>query len=268
MIDNGLKTFLQDTVGIDVDALKEALTSDEEVKIEFKSGTFLDDDKLTELKNTVKKEGYNEGKVAGVEIEAKRVKEKFGIDIEGKNFDNIFEAHGKTVLEQAKIEPNKKVQELTKSLDNLRTQYENDLRQKNEEVTQLNSKLGSFKIDSELSKHIPNGLKGIKPNQFKVLAKANYEFDFDGDNFVAKKNGEVLKDKLEQPIDVKNLMADFATQNEWLTPDGGRGGTDTRGNGSKFETQKELFDYMKENNIDHYSEEGSKLLDDFIKQNN
>ena len=119
MIKEEFKIFLTDTLGVKIETLKEALTSDNEVEVSYKSGMLLDDTQLTSLKSTVKKEGYNEGKVAGVEIRAKEIKEKFNIDIEGKDFDKIFTTYGENVLKDAKIEPDKKLKEVNDSLANL-----------------------------------------------------------------------------------------------------------------------------------------------------
>jgi len=263
MVQKEFKTFLTDTLGVDIEALKASMTSDEEVKVEFKSGIFMDDEALTGLKETVKKEGYNEGKVTGVEMEAKRVKEKFNIDVEGKNFDNIFSTFEKQTLTNAKIEPNKKVDELNTSLTNLQKQYTNDLGLKDNEINSLNTKIGEYQINGDLAKHLPE-LKGIKPNQFATLARTEYAFDYVDGNMVVKKGDTILKDKLEKPLPVKDVLTLFATQNGWTDKDG-RGGSDEGGGSGEFKSMDDVYKHMDENKIDPLGADGQKLIADFQK---
>lgn len=264
MLNQDTNKFLSDTLGIDIEQLKTALTSDEEVEISYKSGEFLDEDGLTALKNTVKTQGYKEGTVAGVEMEAKRVKEKFGIEVEGKSFDTILDTFQKQTLSNAKIEPNKKVSELTQSISNLQKQYETDLGLKSKEIESLNSKIGSFERNTELSKHLPDTIKGIKPDQFVTLAKTEFEFGFEDGVFVAKKGGSILKDSLERPISPKEVLTGFAKNNGWIDKSG-REGTDEPGSGKVFKTESDVFKYLEENNISFESDEGQKIIDSFNK---
>jgi len=267
MLQKELSSFLSDTIGVNIEALKAAITSDEEVEVKYKSGTFLDEAALNGLKETVKKEGYNEGKVTGVEMEAKRVKEKFGIDIEGKNFDNIFTTYEQQTLKNAKIEPDKKVKELSASLETLRGKLETDLGLKDKEITGLQSEIGNYKINGELAIHLPDGLTGIKPTQFNTLAKTELNFGYDDGVFVAKRGDKVLKDNLEKPIPVKDVLTDYAKTNGWLTVNG-RGAGDNDGNGSgQFKTMNDVMKHMDSNNIDPMSSEGEKLVAEFEQSN-
>ncbi|MBC8321132.1 MAG: hypothetical protein H8E34_10450 [Bacteroidetes bacterium] len=266
MLKQELKSFLSDTIEVDLEQLKAALTSDEEVEVKFKSGTLLDDAGLTGLKETVKKEGYNEGKVTGVEMEAKRVKEKFGIDVEGKNFDAILSIYEKNILANAKIEPDKKVKDLSASLTNLQKQYETDLGLKDNEIKNLSSEIGNYKINGELTRHLPDGLTGIKPNQFATLAKTEYGFGYEDGTFVAKRGDIILKDKVEKPLPVKDVLTDYAIQNGWVASEG-RGAGDNAGSPSGFKTEHDVMKYMDENKIDPLSSEGVKLMADFNNSN-
>lgn len=262
MLKQELQSFLTDTVGVDLEQLKTALTSDNEVDVKFKSGMLLDDDKLNSLKETVKKEGYNEGKVTGVEMEAKRVKEKFGIDVEGKNFDNILDQFQKQTLTSAKIEPNKKVDDLTKSLQNLQNQYETDIGLKDKSIQNLESTLTNFKLNSELTNHVPDGLTGVNMHQFVTLAKTDINFDYDNGQLVAKKGDTILKDKMENPIPVKDVLTEYATRNGWVSVNG-RGAGDNNGSGNKFESINDVYRFMEQNQIDPMSPDGKKLIADF-----
>lgn len=259
------KQILTDTFGIDLEQLKTALTSETEEQITFKSGDFLDEQALTALKETVKKTGYKEGTIAGVEMEAKRVKEKFGIDAEGKSFDTIMSAFQTKTLADAKIEPNKKVNELSDSLSNLQKKYETDLGLKDKEIGSLNNKIGDFSINSDIRKNIPKGLKGVSEDQFLTLAKSSFGFGYEENKLVLKDGDTILKDNMENPIKPIEALTNFATQNGWIDKDGRGGGDSTGGNSSEFKTINDLFKHLETNEIDPNSTEGQKLIDEFNK---
>ena len=259
------KKILTDTFGIDLEQLTTALTSENEEQITFKSGDFLDEQALTALKETVKKTGYKEGTIAGVEMEAKRVKEKFGIDAEGKSFDTIMSAFQTKTLTDAKIEPNKKVDELSASLLNLQKKYETDLGLKDKEIGNLNTKIGDFSINSDIRKNIPKNLKGLSEDQFLTLAKTKFGFGHEDGTLVLKNGDAILKDNMEKPINPMVALTDYATKNGWIDKDG-RGGSDQNNTSSSdFKTANDMMAYMKKNDIDPYSAEGQKLIDDFNK---
>lgn len=255
---------LEENLGMNIEQLKAALTSDEEVEITLKSGILLDDEQLEGIKNSKKSEGYNEGKIAGVEIKAKEVKEKFGIEVEGKDFDKIFETYGAKVLETAKIEPTKKVQELTTSISNLQKQYETDIADREKRIASLEGEKNEIKSINELATKVPNGLKGIKNDQFITLVRTEYDFKFDdnGNQVVLDKQGNVLKDKLEKPIPVSDVLTEYATKNQWYGADG-RGGQSDSGSTGTFETMNDVYKHMETNKIDPMSAEGKKLIETF-----
>jgi hypothetical protein len=262
MLNNEDKKILTDTFGMDVEELKTALASDDEVKIKYKSGDFLDEQALTDLKDTVKRAGYNEGKTPHLEMEAKRVKEKFGIDVEGKNFDNIFESFKTKTLADAKIAPDKKVSELNESLTNLQKKYTTDLGVKDQEILKKDGEIAGFKTDSSIAKHLPDGLKGVNQQQFTTLAKSAFGFGTEDGSFVIKKNGKIMKDNMEKNIAPKDALTDFATLNGWIDKSG-RGGGDNNGGSSEHKTIKDVFKHLKEKNIDPYGDEGQKIIDEF-----
>ena len=272
MIQKEFQTFLEDTLGVKIDALKSALTSDEEVKIEFNQGTFLNDDDLTAVKDKLKKQGYNDGKIAGVEMAAKELKESFGIEAEGKDLKGIFEAYGSKVLTDAKIEPNKKIQELQSSLDTLRTTYETDLSVKDQEINTFKGKLDRFNINQTLMSELPEALS-LNPKHFMTLAETEFQFELGEDGSpIVKKNGQILKDKLEKPVSPKQVLSEFAESNGFLggkkpTGRGGKGGYTPPTGSDEFKTQHDVYRYMEKNRIDPASDEGWALVDNFNKQN-
>ena len=127
MLTKEQEKILTDTFGMNIEALKGALSSDKEEKIEFKSGTFMDEETLTGLKKTVKQQGYEEARQPVVEMAAKDLKKELGIEMDGKDLVAITKAYGVKILADAKIPVDKKLAESTESLANLQTKYVTDL---------------------------------------------------------------------------------------------------------------------------------------------
>jgi len=249
--------------GLAVDKLQEAITSEKEETIELVQMNILSDTELTTLKETVGKESAKSGAKTMIEMEVKALREKHGLDFEGKTIDNLINAYSAKQIASAKIEPNKKVDELNSSLENLQKKYETDLGVKTNEVTALNNKLGEYKVNGDLAKHLPEGLTGIDSNDFITIAKTAASFEYEDGVLVVKKNGVTQKDNLEKPIPPKDYLTSFATNKKWLGSEGREGG-DQNGNGSgSFKNMNEVYKHMETNNINPISEAGKKLIADF-----
>lgn len=245
------------------DVLQKAISSEEEVSIELVEGGFVSDEELTGLKDSLFKKGKEEGQTVGYDFAMKDLKKDFGLEVEGKDRKVIAKAIKDKIMTDAKIEPEKKVTELNNSLESLRKQYETDKSQWENEAGKYKGKLKDISIMSELTKNTPE-VKGLKPNQFATLARTEFDFDFDDNgSLIAKKGGEVIKDKMERPVPVKDILTDYATQNGWTgTP--GRGGSDQAGAGSsEFKSINDVYRHMETNNIDPMSKEGEKLIENF-----
>lgn len=250
------------------DVLQKAISSEEEVNLEFVAGSFVSDEQLDSLKSDVFESGKKEGNKIGYDFALKDVKKDFGIDIEGKDRKEIVKAVSSKIMSDAKLEPSKKIQELESSLESLQKTYQTDLSAKNLEVEKLSNKVRSTLVDTSLMGYIPDGLDIIKPSQFAMLAKGEYEFDFNDNNeLVAKKGGNVLKDKMEKPIPVKEILTDFATQNKWINA-GGRGGGHETGGDQGFKSMNEVYKHMEQNKIDPQGPEGEKLINEFKNSQN
>ena len=244
----------------------EAMKSDEEHEIEVSQALIMNDEKLTELKETVKKQGYEEGKTAGSEMTIKDLKKKFGIEAEGKSVDSFYKHATEKILTDAGKETEPKIKELQTSLEKLQNQYQTDISERETQIGSLKNKIKDTQTTGMLMQSMPQ-LNGVKPNQAATLFKMEYELDYDeNNNPIVKKNGAVLKNKMEQPIPYNEVLTDFLTQNNWLAQQGGRGGgstTTTGGGSSQFKTINDVFRHMEKNKIDITSSEGEKLIKEF-----
>jgi hypothetical protein len=248
-----------------VDLLKEALSKDESFEVVAPQAHIMTEEILTELKTTVKKQGYEEGKTAGSEMTIKEMKRKAGLEFEGKTDDQFIQEFTKKIEKEKGIEPNKKIQELTESLTKLQTLAE----QKEGEVKQWSEKYTGLQRDTMANEiilgKIPKNITGVTPKHFSALFKMEgYQVATDDSGaVVVMQNGKPLKDKLEKPIPVENVLLDFAKTNNWISAEG-RGAGDEGGAGNgEFKTMNDVFKFMETNKINPMSPQGIKLQEQF-----
>lgn len=246
----------------DADVLQKAIDSEDEVSLEIVDGSFVSDEELTTLKESVFKDAKKVHEGVGYDFAMKDLKKDFNIELEGKDRKKIVAAIQEKIITDAKIEPDKKVNELNISLTNLQEKYENDLGSKTKEIDGLNNDLKDYRINGDLTKYIPEGLNGIDVIDFMTVAKTTAKFEYENDILVVKKGDSILKDKMEKPISPKDYLTELAVSKKWLNVEG-RGGGNEPGSSGTFKNINEVYKHMEENKINPLSVEGKKLVDDF-----
>ena len=122
------------------ESFKKAFESDDEIEIGVPEGDFLTDEQITELKSNVVDGSMRDGIISGAEQLSKAIKRTAGLDFDGKmitldstsgvNFNATASDIGRELTlkltSDLKIPQDKKVQELTTSLDHLRGTYETE----------------------------------------------------------------------------------------------------------------------------------------------
>jgi len=245
------------------DVLQKAIDSEEETSIEFTEGRLVTDSDLETMKDKIRVESKKEGQTIGYDFAMKDIKKDFGIEIEGKDRKTIVDTVKTSILADANKKPDAKIIELETSLTNLRTEYGTDKKLWDTNEKKYQGQLKDISIMSELQKNTPE-IKGLNVTQFTTLIKTEYDFDIEDGNLVAKKNGNPVKDKMEQNIPVKDLLTDYATQNGWFSSDG-RGGEHQQGNTGEFKTINDVYKHMEKNNIQPDSVEGETMIENFNK---
>jgi hypothetical protein len=251
-------------LGLDATQLTEALASENEVEIEVPTGLFIPETEKEAFVTRLKKEGYNEGKVAGVEMEVKRLKEQFGIQKEGKSIDVLLDGFKEKITTEIKTPTDEKVKTLTSQMEELRKTYTTDLTHRDGEIQKLQQQLKDNQVNSTLRSHVPEGLKGLNPDQFLHVTKLEYQFDVDDSGqLVAKKGNEIVTDKLQKPRPVREILTEYAVSNGWIAKEGRAGGNEPGGSSTTFKTMHEVQKHMHINGIDPMSSEGQRLVKEF-----
>lgn len=221
--------------------LTAAIADEKEVDITVPEGTLYAD---TEIE-TLKTNEYKRGSVAAVEIQVKDAKEKLGLDFKGKTLEGLVEAAQKKALDDAKIEPAKKVQELEEKLKTVQATA-TELQTK---LTEKDTEIASVKLHTELVKNVPEGTL-LEADEVVALMKAKgYDFKTVDGKLVATKDGKVIEDKVANPVDVKEVIAGFAKEKKLISeqdpPPGGRGGRNGKPAGSVAGSLTELIEEFK-----------------------
>jgi len=250
--------------GVEAEKLQELITSESEEAVELSNVTILDDVQLETFKETIGKASAKTGARTMIEMEVKALRDKHELDFEGKTIENLLTSFANKQVTEAKIEPNKKVSDAMESVKNLQTTYNTDIAAKDLQISGLSEKINGFKTNSELTKHIPDGLTGIESRDFLTIAKtvANFDFDDEGD-FVVKQNGKIKRDKMEKPIKPKDWLTDLAIEKKWIDSEGRGDGNKFGKSKSKFKTMNDVFKHMDKNKINPRSPDGVKLIADF-----
>lgn len=223
--------------------IEAAIKDEKEVDVEIDEKlTPFSEDEIIQLKNNE----YKNGKEKGVEMVVKETKEKLKLDFQGKTIDGLVEAAKKQALEDAKIEPEKKVKELQEKVTTLQAtvqEQETKLKEKDTEVS-------TVKINGELFKNVPAGTTLEADEVIGIMKLKGYDFKLEDGKLVALKDGKVLQDKVANPLPVRQVIEEFVTEKKLVgaqEPDpGGRGG----GSGKppvKFSKLSEVKKHFEDN---------------------
>lgn len=260
---------LASSLGIDVEVLTKAVSSAdgsaEETEFKTPEGKFYTETQLETIKDNHGKRRYDAGKLAGEEILLKDLSDTNGIDVtkDKETFINSFKAK---ILEEAKVEPNEKIKELTESMENLRTK----LTEKDGELNQIKQEKEKTQSRYEMVSTIPDLPEslGLTKDEVVDLFERAYESKEDG----IYKNGQLLKDDLENPIDRSTAVNQFLEERGWLVEDPkGRGGGAQQGgkktSTSTFSSMEEYESHIKEKGLHVGSEEAKAILSKALEAN-
>lgn len=226
-------------------------------------------DKFDTFKTNLAGEEYQKGKTAGVEMAVKDAREKHGFDFEGKTMDNLIDAVKSKTLTEAKVEPNKKVQELTDNFNNLQKNYNNLEGDFNTYKTGVTEKEVAHRKDSTLLSFMPDNLKVDKDIALMALkSKAGIDVSFnEAGQALQTINGQVQKDQSLEPISMsKEFMTDQLTTMGLIEKQstGGNGGGDDTGGGSGSDYDA-FVKRMEVNGINQGSEKFNETMNAEMK---
>lgn len=219
------------------------------------------------IEHNTQKQGYELGKTAGTEMQAKELKTKYGITDDTKDLTKVVELVAAKVKADSGIAPDKKVVELEGTI----TKLQQDLVTERGNVTKLTGEKTQIASQAELDRVVDTAINGLtidgKPEELGAkremlrtmfLAKHKVEIE-NGKTKVTNSAGQVIADNLHNPKPLGDILNDFAPSYVSLVAPGGRGeGSSTTivtGNLSGIKTKQDFDSYLQKNNIDANSEQ-------------
>ena len=233
-------------MGITADVLAKAISDEQEVSLETPKGVFITEEQKAEMLDNHGKRKYDEGRT-------KEKKEAY----DGKEKDAFLKEYANSILEEAKLEPNKKVEELNTTVENLRIK----LQEKEGEFDGLKSNMAKEKRMFEIQSSIPDIPEsvGISKEEATSLYLSGREFKEDGIYL----NGKHLTDEYERSIDLSTDVKSWYEQKGWGAKPAGRGGG-TQGatgvNSAIPKTMEEYEAYLEAKGLKEGSMEANAIL--------
>lgn len=259
------------SVEIALDDLKKAIEEGNE-SFEIKTDLVV---RTSEEEESYTSNLRKEGTAIGSEIGRKEVLKGLGIEGEGlhksdaKSLEAINGFISQKVsqeLESAKIEPNKKVEELTKDLETLRstlTEKENALSQAQE---QFNGYKKDQTIKSTLSSLIPDNTVIPKQDVLKLMAgNINLDVNEQGQVFGLGQDGQPLKDEHLNLLPVDKIVNNYFDANpHYLKGASGGSGEGDSGTGGSKQSMEAFISEMKEAGHNPNSAEFNQIMTERI----
>lgn len=243
MLKKDLITKLSAIAKVDLTELENALLSTEdEVNITIPELHVLTPEELSTRDANSKKNGYNEGKTASIEMFVKETKEKLGLEFEGKDATKLIEAVQSKTLADAKIEPSKKIEELNGVISKL----QGNLTALESEKLNLQGQFEATKTDAKLLNYLPkNRLSTLNDEEYLTIIKKDHEIVTEDGKLVVKKGGEIVRNATTQaPLEVNEVISNIFTERKWISDEqggqGGRGGQGSKGSGGVILKRSEL----------------------------
>lgn len=257
---------LAGTLKLKVEDLTQVLSSEDEKDLELPKLEVFTTEEFDAFKENLKdshgKAKYDEGKTASREMLLKEMSKDVGFETSIKDPNEFINKFKESILETAKIEPNKKVQELETSLSNLQSKLDD----KDAEISNMLSKSKANEIKLKTQSLFPDlSEKGLtKEDTVSIFFNNGYEVKDDG----VYKNGEILKDSRENNLALKDVVEGFVKERKWTVenPSGRGGGARGKGGSSSLPTTLEEYEtYIAEKGINRGSVEANALLKEVAK---
>ena len=253
---------------LNVEDLTQVLTSEDEKDLELPKLEIFTSDEFETFKETLKdshgKAKYDEGKTASREMLLKEMSKDVGFENTIKDPNEFISKFKESILETAKIEPNKKVQELETSVSNLQSQ----LSEKDSEISKILSQTKEKEVKLKVQSLFPDLTEKIGLNQEDMTTlffNKGYEIKEDG----VYKDGNIIKDARENTLPLNDVVKGFISERNWNTeqPKGRGGGAKGEGSSSSLPTNLAEYDaYIREKGINAGSVEANALLQEVAKQ--
>lgn len=212
MISKAKQKELLKLLGYKDEDITNIVDAEDEQDIELPEGKVYTKKELDEIKNnyvTSKKDGfYNAGK----EFAIKEMKDKEGLEFEGKDYDTFLEAYKSKVLKDADINPT----EAKKRHEEEKKSLQEKLIAEQKRVQEKEAELKNLSFERQLLASFPKGETILPHEDILTLAKARLQEKTEGDTTIYSYKGADLKDDKESYLDLSASVAHIFKSEGWL----------------------------------------------------
>jgi len=177
-----------------------------------------------------------DARVEGLEIAIKNARNTLGLSFEGKTIDNLVKAVQDKAINDANIDPDKKVAEALKDVEILKGTISTIEKQRDEAVNGLSSYKKGQTIQSTLFELIPDNV-AIPKNDMLTIIQSKYKIDLNENDQVvfSDANGLMKNTTTLNPLTPKEVINSFFQENTAYvkSASGGAGGGDSGGGTGK-----------------------------------
>lgn len=216
---------------------------------------------------------YNEGKTAATEILLKEIKAKNNIELDSNDPERIMDAIRKKAIEDAKIAPDKQVDEAKKERD----QWKAKAATAEQAAEELKKQTTQLAADNRYRALLPKDRSDIlNDDEYLNSAKSRYSIEIrDGKEVVIDRTkNEVVKDtKNLEPVAPADVFKGYFAERKWIVEEqkgpGGRGGKDSipGGGAGKFAKLSEARAWVEGQGKNIQGAAGQTMLQAAIKEN-
>lgn len=206
----------------DVEAFAKALLSETDTDYTLDTSNLIIRTKEEEesFKSNISKDVKDKAFSDAFEIQIKNMKKDLGLEFEGKKSKDFIEAFKSQILDNAKVEPNKRISELETSLE----LANNKLSEKDSELSGLQLSYKAEKVKLEAENYMPklSDSIGLSQKEATDFFLSKFEIKEDG---IYRGNERQVDAKTATPLGLQDVVTNFVTERGWntVTPQG-RGG--------------------------------------------
>lgn len=252
---------------MDVAAVTTAIDATDLVEVPFDTTTIkiFTDAELTSREESLKKTHEK----AGMEIQIKSLKEKTGIEYDGKDPDKLIEALNKKALKDANVTESDKIKEKDTVIEGLRANIttlttDKELSVKATKEAQLDSDILSWTIDKKPD-HLNN-------KEWLAMIKLNNQLEEQDGQLVVKRDGKIVANPTDlKPIPAKEALPAYIDERKWgkVAPaaPGGRGAGDSKTTLLGIGNMKQFNEHLASNNISPNGQQAQQLLTEVTTAN-
>lgn len=209
---------------------------------------------------------------AGMEIAIKEMKEKTGLEFNGKTPEQFIEAFQAKVLKDANISVDTQVKDKDKIIDGLRK----NLGEKEQSLVAVQNEAKAAKADAQLLSLLPpNRSKILSDQEYLSLAKNSFEIgEADGrPAIIDRTTGEPIRTKdTLLPVPPADVIKGHFEAKKWIEPaqqqqQGGRSAGDSKTIPGSITNMTQLKEKMKAEGINPNGQQAKAMIQEVTKAN-